>query len=305
MNDASHPVVVGFDGSDDSRNAVEYAATMAGDLGCPLRIIRCYAWAEPQAPVAEAAARELAAVHRALTRRRPDLTVQTESMSWSPAAALIEASGSAAMVVVGYRGAGTYGGVHTSVVSRQLANLASCPTVVTRGAPRRGERIVVCAGMDGGSTDTLRFAFAEASRRQIGLRAVRLPVARLPEVGLGAVRLPAVELPAVDASGASQDDTADGDDELTRWCGKYPDVEVERRTLPPWDAAPRLLAAAADAELLVVEVPRSNGRGPGGLGNGLDRSNRLGAVPSALLAADGCPMAIIGREAWNATGQIG
>ena len=251
--DVSRKVLAGFDGSVDSRSAVEYAAAAANDLGLPLQIVHCYRWAERQAPVVEAADRELRAVRESLAPRYPGLAVEVEAISSSPATALLERSTSSTMVVVGYQGAGAYRGVHTSAVSRRVATQASCPATIIRGSARRGP-VVVHTDQNHNSTETIGFAFAEAARRGAEL---------------------VVLLPTPGGSGNGEPPELSGD-EVTRWRSKYPNVPVERRSVPPAGAAQRLVAASAEAKLVIVERSNSD-------------------LPLTLLAASACPVTVIDR----------
>ena len=133
-------IVVGVDGSPCGAAALQWATQEAVLRGCELAIV--HGWLLPmlEADVTgmamstgETSGRSIvtdaeAAVHEAA----PDLKVFTEVAAASPAAALIEASSGAELVVVGSRGHGTFVGALLGSVSSQVLHHAHCPVVVVR-----------------------------------------------------------------------------------------------------------------------------------------------------------------------------
>ncbi|MEH1058794.1 universal stress protein [Micromonospora sp. CPCC 206171] len=132
------PVVVGVDGSESARVALGFAVESAGQRSVPLRVVRVFAPParrpsdqDEQAAVAE----ERAAVEESLAPWRhtfPDVDVDIEVAPGNPAAALVEASRVAQLVVVGSRGLGGLRGMLLGSVSQQLLQHSSCPVVVAR-----------------------------------------------------------------------------------------------------------------------------------------------------------------------------
>ncbi|MDH6460288.1 nucleotide-binding universal stress UspA family protein [Micromonospora sp. A200] len=133
------PVVVGVDGSESSRVALGFAVESAAQRRVPLRVVRVVAPPagrrrsdhDEQATVAG----ERAAVEESLAPWRdtfPDVHVNIEVAPGNPAAALVEASRSAQLVVVGSRGLGGLRGMLLGSVSQQLLQHSSCPVVVAR-----------------------------------------------------------------------------------------------------------------------------------------------------------------------------
>lgn len=228
----------------------------------------------------------LAELCEVLEPRYPGLQLEPIVLSKSPAIALIGESLAAEMLVVGYQGMGTFGGLHTGAVSRQVANQASCPVVVTRNAERPDGPVVVTTGPEGDAAngilrivepakrepagpadspdvaDAMRFAFAEASRREVALYAFQLSA----DTALSD------ELPDETFSGL-----------LSEWQGRYPAVQAEGQCVARTQAVDRLLTATQHAGLLVVGTP----------GTGHGRGMRLGRLPSTLLSSASCPVAVV------------
>jgi nucleotide-binding universal stress UspA family protein len=133
-------IVVGVDGSACGAAALQWATQEAVLRGCDLAIV--HGWLLPMLEVdvtgmamstGETSGRSIvtdaeAAVHEAA----PDLKVFTEVAAASPAAALIEASSEAELVVVGSRGHGAFVGALLGSVSSQVLHHAHCPVVVVR-----------------------------------------------------------------------------------------------------------------------------------------------------------------------------
>ncbi|MGK5443491.1 universal stress protein [Micromonospora sp. URMC 105] len=131
---AAGPVVVGVDGSEAARVALGFAVESAAQRRVPLRVVRVLA-APPEQDERAAVAAGRAAVQEALAPWRdalPDAGVDVEVLPGNPAAALVEASRSAQLVVVGSRGLGGLRGMLLGSVSQQLLQHASCPVVVAR-----------------------------------------------------------------------------------------------------------------------------------------------------------------------------
>lgn len=136
-------IVVGVDGSDASRQAIQVAAGQASLRGVPL--IAVYAWMPPLTPGLEylwseelvesqrAAAEEAIAIGIAgLAERYPDLEIRREIVQSSPVAALVQAAEGAEMLVVGSRGRGGISRLLLGSVSHGVLQALPCPVVVTR-----------------------------------------------------------------------------------------------------------------------------------------------------------------------------
>jgi nucleotide-binding universal stress UspA family protein len=101
----------------------------------------------------------------------PDLDVHCELVDTDPRQALVDASKSAHLLVVGSRGRGPVRGLLLGSVSVAVSQLAECPTIVCR--PRRVEPDTpgVLVGADGSAASwpVIDFAFRQASLRGVPL----------------------------------------------------------------------------------------------------------------------------------------
>jgi nucleotide-binding universal stress UspA family protein len=139
-------VVVGVDGSEGGRAALEFAASEAALRGARLRIVS--AW---QVPVVTPHARDLAAppldvatwdalrvraqeiaddAFMAVKEVHPSLDGETLAIQGQPADALLDQSADAALIVVGRRGLGGFRSLLLGSVSQQVVQHATCPVVV-------------------------------------------------------------------------------------------------------------------------------------------------------------------------------
>ena len=133
-------IVVGVDGSSESRRALDWAVDEARRRGATLQVV--HAWsiphADPYLPVmlepevfhrgAETVLQE--AVSGIGTDHGP--TIETELVCASPAAALLAAADGADLLVVGSHGRGGFTGMLLGSVSQHVLHHATCPVVVVR-----------------------------------------------------------------------------------------------------------------------------------------------------------------------------
>ncbi|WP_229398553.1 universal stress protein [Micromonospora okii] len=131
------PVVVGVDGSEPGRLAVVLAAEEAARRGVGLTLLHVVAGdAGRRVPdeVAESGAEAAGLLDTAAAEARaahPDLAIEQRPLRAGKAEqALIEASGHAALVVVGSRGHGGFTGLLLGSVSQALVQHAHCPVLV-------------------------------------------------------------------------------------------------------------------------------------------------------------------------------
>jgi len=281
-------IVVGVDGSEASRAAVDWAAREAVRRGLDLRVISAYDWRVPgalaQIPSAYADSARAEAegwVTAAVAAARdaaPGLSVRGEAILGAPSAVLERASENARMVVVGNRSRGGLAGLMLGSVSRHVATHAACPVVVVRGrANGAGRRVVV--GVDGSAAANaaLGVAFEEAVVRDTGVLAVRVyppnrPVTAHPPV--------TAELP--DPVQRRQNEYQFLLDDVAAWRRRRPDVPLECVAIEghPGEV---LTDLSASAELVVVGM-----RGHGGLGGLL-----VGSVTRHLLHHSESPVLIV------------
>lgn len=137
---AASRIVVGVDGSPHSIAALQWAAHVAPQLNCHIEAISVWTYpastamehvSMPEPSLFEDAAR--ASLHSALDEAfgasKPH-GLQTRVVEGYPATELIDASKSAAMLVVGSRGRGGFVGMLLGSVSARCAEHATCPVVV-------------------------------------------------------------------------------------------------------------------------------------------------------------------------------
>jgi nucleotide-binding universal stress UspA family protein len=180
-------VVVGADGSEHAERAVVWAARQAALEGRTLDIVesaehvllRDTAWLDTQGIDHTELVQALrAAVEASLARARalaesaaPGLDIRTHLVELDARDALIGASGSAHLVVVGSRGRGPLTSLVLGSVSAAVARHARCPVVVCRPPGGEPEEPHVLVGVDGtaASLPALEFAFRQASWRGLPL----------------------------------------------------------------------------------------------------------------------------------------
>jgi nucleotide-binding universal stress UspA family protein len=207
------PVVVGVDSSEESLNAVEWAAREARRHRAPLRIVS--ALAVPALGAAVTRAEEVA----------PGL------LPVAPPALAVASSGTGAlMLVVGARGAGGFAAMVLGSVSRYAAMHASCPVVVVREETSAVHREVAVGIRDpNDTTETLAFAFEEAALRGATLVAVH----------------------SADPGRISAEVNSSLTEALSGWRDKYPAVPVRQDAVRGHPA--RVLACySARTDLVVI-----------------------------------------------------
>lgn len=140
--DVPGAVVVGVDGSDSSRRALEWAAEYARQMGHPL--VAIYAWEWPRrfgvlAPLPSVTDFEddgrqilVESIEKALGPDRAPQVARKVLRGYA-ALVLVEASRTASLVVVGSRGHGEFAGMLLGSVSEFLSTHAHSPVVIVRG----------------------------------------------------------------------------------------------------------------------------------------------------------------------------
>lgn len=142
------PIVVGVDGSDSSKAALEWAAQQARITDAPLVAIVTWEWPTsygamvpwPENIDFEADARKMLeqSVDQVLgADYRGEVTQRV--IHGHPAPALEDASRDAALLVVGCRGHGEFAGMLLGSVSKFMATHAHCPVVIIRGDEKKAD----------------------------------------------------------------------------------------------------------------------------------------------------------------------
>lgn len=227
MNGTS-PVVVGIDGSPESRAAVDLAGWEAHRRGLPLSLV--------QGAVDPRRAHDrLHGEEGRLHDRYPGLSTTVAVAPGDPGTVLVDRSGTAALVVVGARGLGSFHSRLPGSVAVHVVRHSRAPVAVVRRARWYAQRarsgVVVVIDESPGTAAAVEFAFDEAAARDTDLTAV---CAWAP--GPGDPRGAAERLLAIAVAG---------------WPDKYPKVELLRRVELDRNPLRAALEAAADAELVV------------------------------------------------------
>ncbi|MDP9862401.1 MULTISPECIES: universal stress protein [Streptosporangium] len=274
-------VVVGYDGSDFSMQALEWAMDEAELRKLPLAVTHTWRWpygeADDEAKLHLRKAAEHVLYHGAdCARARSTITSVTADLHEGAAGdRLVELSARAELVVVGSRGMGTLARTVLGSVAGYVAAHASCPVVVVRGPgpiPVSRHHGAVVLGMAGDTADeVIEFAFHEADIRRLDLVAVQ---ARRLQPAAWSAPMPLVPDTEAVARGAEDDLTR----RLEPWQGRYPAVPVQARSVaePAKSLLPDL---SRQASLMVVGGARGHGK--------------VGPVARSLLQRGMCPVAVV------------
>ncbi|MEU0337480.1 universal stress protein [Streptomyces bobili] len=145
---ADGPIVLGVDGSAAGESAVDFAFAEASLRNAPLLALHAWTtWNAPLPPPQDASApyvnppgalagEEERLLYEALAghgEKYPDVVVEHVAVHGRTREALIEASRSAQLVVVGARGRGGFAGLLLGSVSQAVLHHAHCPVAVVRG----------------------------------------------------------------------------------------------------------------------------------------------------------------------------
>ncbi|MCC9307819.1 universal stress protein [Kitasatospora sp. RB6PN24] len=284
MNDS---IIAGYDCSDASRAATDWAAREAGLRGLPLELLQAWPW-PPGRPLgtgqAERWGREQLAVRADQIRTaHPGLEVRAHHTAQDAVGLLLAAGDRAALLVLGSRGLGALRGFLVGSVSQQVLVRAACPVVLVRN-PADGQPEPDTAGRDvmvgldpARPCDcVLGFAFEAAALRQAPLTAVHAwsPPAGTEHMSFGAIGGLEDQLAATERQRL--------DDALAPWLDRYPDVPVAAESLRG-HAGITLVDAAARTDLLVVGARHR--RGPLGA--------HLGPVTHAVLHHVRSPVVVV------------
>lgn len=291
------PIVVGFDGSAESRAAVDWAAREAQRRGLPLRLVTAWIWRPVDVPSAQESqaqkqwARQLLNEARQdLAAKHPDLPVAVEQASELAPRALLEHAEGAEMLVLGSRGHGAIAGFLLGSVGQHVLARARVPVVLVRAHKPDAVEDAQAADEDGGDVvvaiqdrdepaeELLDFAFAVAAARGATLRVVhawsRPPVFAYRAVVMG------------DEDGGME---ARVEKELLEalapWRERCPQVDVVHR-IDLAAAADVVLQAARNAALVVVG--RKTQRPALGM--------RMGPVTHGVIHHAAAPVAVVPHD---------
>jgi nucleotide-binding universal stress UspA family protein len=133
--EASQRIVIGFDGSEHSMRALDYAA---GEADLRHAILDIHAAYEPgyefitSEEVQRTMDREIAAAVARVAEVAPGVATTSGTHEESPANALIEACDGATLLVVGSRGLGGFKGLLLGSVSQKCSLHSPCPVTIVR-----------------------------------------------------------------------------------------------------------------------------------------------------------------------------
>ncbi|CAL9346545.1 Universal stress protein [Streptomyces sp. enrichment culture] len=294
-------VMVGLDGSSESRAAARWAAREAALRHLPLRLV--HVWEPVPEPLAQApllgtetlrhwseriprgAAEELRAEH-------PALDVAAVQLTGLPGDVLADLARDADLLVLGSRGLSGIGGFLVGSVGQAVIARTEVPVVLVRSGEQAAEEHTsapagvpsatgrfrpVLLGLDTRSPDdtVIAFAFDEAARRETALRVLHAwnPPPR-NVYGLSDHGSVHDELAREQAAGLTE--------ALRPWRHKYPDVEVIE-ACRAGNAADQLASSSRYASLVVV-------------GRRLRRSRfgaHIGPVTHAVLHHVVAPVAVV------------
>jgi len=296
MNSQAGRIVVGYDGTEHSAAALEWAAVHAQHRDRPLTVLHVVDYAgmiaSPLGPFGwpDVHDEKVAAIARAgaeLARKQAgSIDISAVTRVAPVAGALIEFAGSAEMLVVGTRGHGDLAGSVLGSVAFAVGGHASCPVVVVRGrvgAPGSDRPVMVGVDCSSGSETAVRYAadLAAAAPAPLiivcGYRIVASPAwteaAYYDLESGGRPNFTTVARESAQNAVISAARTART---------AHPELKIREQILEGVPAR-ALIRAADQAGILVV-----GSRGHGGFA-GL----KLGSVSHALIHAAPCPVAIV------------
>lgn len=266
-------VVVGVDGSDTARHAVDWAVSEAGRRGVGLHLVHAalYLRGAPGSPERRRARAILAHGYTVAHHAAPNLPVTTELVAGAPVEVLVGASAGATLLVLGMVGTGAADEILLGSVALTVSGRAHSPVVVVRGRRRPDpdkRPVLLGVGSESGDDPAIGFAFDAAQRRGVELLAVHALHGVMNRLARDRTVRQVKHAPL--------------SERLTCWQRRYPAVGVHPVVLHGQPA--ELLLAQAEGAQLVVVGTRSRGAAVRAL---------LGSTSRGLLRHSPCPVAVV------------
>jgi nucleotide-binding universal stress UspA family protein len=291
-NAARSAVVVGYDGTEHSDAALDWAVRYATDHGRPLLVVNAAGsptvydtFSGPAENRKELRIQSRRTTDRALVRvkeRNPHLEVGVHSALGNAQEVLLDSLEGAHLLVVGSRGRGTIGSLLLGSVSVGVSAHAPCPVAVVRPQADRARfgpfvgRVVV--GVDGSeaSIGALDFAFEMASTEFKPLAIVHAwgNAGVYRDMMSYDVRLETAEEHELQVA-----------ESIAGYSEKYPDVLVTQHQAED-DPSRTLVLASEDADTVVV----------GSRGRGDAASVVFGSVSRFVVEHARCPVIVVRRQ---------
>ncbi|MEV7435709.1 universal stress protein [Streptomyces griseoviridis] len=289
------PVIAAVDGSDNSLRALDWAVDAARGRGAPLRVVHVRqhgGWTQPGVPLAPVPDSDDDTVIGEVRRHLDDVAdrpvMEYLALEGAPAAVLPELGATAQLLVLGSRGRGGFASLLLGSNGVAASRDADCPVVVVpppgrevhgEGQDEPGRRVVVGVKVDEPDEPTLSFAFAEAARLGARVQAIAAYTWPVQTVVAPGGLLP----PTVDQDAIENETRTLAEGILAPYRERHPGVRADA-VAAPGDAAGQLVAASADAALVVVGRHRRRLLAPARL---------LGSVTQAVLLHAASPIAVV------------
>lgn len=287
MESMNEKIVVGFNGTESSWEAVRWAADEAAAQHAALRVVSCFELSPYVGEVgagfgtgaADAAAgswakTNAATIQTSIGASHPGVTLTVDVVPGSAAMALLEGLDHDDLVVVGassHEGAALF---WVGSTPRHLVRHSPCPVAVVRGSASRGAPDRVVVGVDGSpaSVQALRWAGDEADRHGVELVVVHAWDYPYGHTDIGSEQ--GRDLTEIDAAC-----TLDCAVETARERCSV----VVTRTLVEGGSVAVLLDTARDGDILVV----------GSRGRGALRSRIFGSTANGVLDVAAVPVVVV------------
>ncbi|MFI8438274.1 universal stress protein [Streptomyces sp. NPDC079020] len=278
------PVLVGTDGSDPAMRTVRWAAGEAVARNRSLRIVyatgtshrRLYLSRGDIQQIDDFAEDALEAAAARVRQLAPALPVTTAVCENETAECLLHEAGPDTTIVVGSRGRGGFSSLLVGSDSLRVAARSHVPVVVVPGGDdREPTGVVLAAARDERDGETLRIAASLAAREGGTLR-VLSAWAFLENVGSMATMFDGMDRLAADQATATAQLVAP----LRR---EFPDLSVTEHVLHAESVSETLVAATADADMIVIGTRRR----PHSIGS------PLGHVTHSVLHHTHCPVVLV------------